>query len=93
MQKFVHSNGETYYYVDGTWTHEDYVYPYQDQNPVLENPAADVDSLNFSDNAAASADPNACSPEGASYSANDTTYYCVDGIWTMSDYVYPYQNY
>ena len=36
-------------------------------------------------------DPNACSTEGASYMANDTTYYCVDGIWTMSDYAYPYQ--
>ncbi len=32
MQKFYDPVvGETYYYVDGQWTHEDYVYPYQNQ--------------------------------------------------------------
>ena len=72
--------------------------------PIVElqdNMAADIDNINFGEDAYSDTsyfyeeeyvDPNACSTEGASYSANDTTYYCVDGIWTMSDYVYPYQD-
>ncbi|MFA6426817.1 MAG: hypothetical protein WCW16_00015 [Candidatus Magasanikbacteria bacterium] len=106
MQKFTASNGETYYYVDGVWTMEDYVYPYQDLNEnspessannAVEdysgnNPSAIIHDVPIVEDNSVSSDPNACSVENASYTSGENTYYCIDGIWTHEDYAYPYQN-
>jgi len=107
MQKFTASNGETYYYVDGVWTHEDYVYPYHDLNGNTSNSAGEnysgdnsaaivPDSLPANDTTTDSQyDENGFPShpyEMQKFTTGGNTYYYVDGVWTHEDYVYPYQN-
>jgi len=106
MQKFT-TGGSTYYYVDGVWTHEDYVYPYQNSNQNVsnntvenysgDNPAALVpDSLpadSTANNSQYDANGFPVYPyEMQKFTTGGNTYYYVDGVWTHEMYVYPYQN-
>ncbi|HAT03978.1 MAG TPA: hypothetical protein DCS29_04380 [Candidatus Magasanikbacteria bacterium] len=109
MQEFTNSAGVLFYYVEGEWLPEEYVYPYRDgdidtipspdynDSDIQEDYTADSPSRRLPDvpiiiEEDVYVDPNACSFEGDSYTSGENTYYCVDGIWTHEDYVYPYQN-
>ncbi|MCX6734287.1 MAG: hypothetical protein NTZ25_00050 [Candidatus Peregrinibacteria bacterium] len=60
--------------------------------PVIQdNPAADLDNINFGNDTTKANDVAPSNPsEGDKYTVDGNTYYYIDGVWTHEDFVNPY---
>lgn len=58
---------------------------------IQDNPAADLDNINFGNDTTKANDVAPSNPsEGDKYTSDGNTYYYIDGVWTHEDFVNPY---